>query len=213
VGANEEAQRAIVEQEKFYYDQFFHLVLAILLVLGLGAGILGIIYLFNSTANPPPVYFMATGQNSLIEETPLDHSNMETNALLNWVTEGMMLSNTFNFMNYQTVMDNAKDYFTKEGLDSYNNALSNNKITDRVIQKKLVLHAVPTDAPQILLEKPFAGRYMWKIKLPMKFSYQSVTTDIQDLMDVTLIVMRVPITESPNGVLILKLDLVLNTAL
>lgn len=200
-------QYRILEQEKYGSDKILYLILTILLGLGLIAAFLGIMYLFNLAANPAPAYFKATEQGSLITEAPLENANMETNVLLNWVTEGMMLSNTFNFINYQNILDNAKVYFTKEGYDSYTNALTNVKIVDRVIQKKLVLHAVPSDAPQVLLEKPFAGRYMWKVRVPMNFSYQSVTESYFDAMDVTLIVMRVPTTESENGVLILKYDL------
>lgn len=200
-------QQKITEQEKYSHDKIFYLILSILLALGLVASVLGMMYLFNLAANPAPTYFTATEQGGLISEVPLESTNMETNALLNWVTEGMMMANTFNFINYQTVLDNARVYFTKEGYDSYTNALTNAKIIDRVIQKKLVLHSVPSDAPQVLLEKPFAGRYMWKVRAPMNFSYQSMTDDHGEAMDVTLIVMRVPTTESENGILILKYDL------
>jgi hypothetical protein len=207
VATEEIEQYRILEQEKYGSDKIFYLILTILLGVGLIVAFLGIMYLFNIAANPPPTFFKATEQGGLITEAPLETANMETNVLLNWVTEGMMLSNTFNFINYQNVLDNARVYFTKEGYDSYTNALTNIKIVDRVIQKKLVLHAVPSDAPQVLLEKPFAGRYMWKIKMPMNFSYQSMTDSYFDAIDITLIVMRVPTTESENGILILKYDL------
>ena len=79
-------------------------------------------------------------------------------------------------------------------------------------EKKYVLRAIATDAPQVLLEKPFAGRYMWKIRIPMQFRYQNVKTDFGSLFEITLIVMRVPTAQSPNGVLILKYDLELKGA-
>lgn len=207
MAVEETEQHRILEQEKYGSDKIFYLILTILLGLGLVVAFLGIMYLFNIAATPPPTSFKATEQGGLITELPLEEASMQTNVLLNWITEGMMLSNTFNFINYQNVLDNARVYFTKEGYDSYTNALANIKIVDRVIQKKLVLHAVPSDAPQVLLEKPFAGRYMWKVKLPMNFSYQSMTDSYFDAMDITLIVMRVPTTESENGILILKYDL------
>lgn len=210
VDVTNEPGKKIFEQEKFYHDRFFRLVLLLLLTASLSLGAFGVIYLLQDVSSPPPVYFSATDQGRLIEELPLDISNLESNVLLNWVTEAMMASNTFNFVNYQTVLNNARSYYTKEGFDSYNSALVNAKIVDRVVQKKYVLHAVPTDAPQVLLEKPFAGRYMWKIKIPMNFKYQNVSDVFGDPMDITLIVMRVPNSESENGVLILKYDLQLN---
>lgn len=197
----------IVENERFYNDKYLQVVLLMLMIAFLGICLFGLNFLFYSTSSPPPTYFEANEQGSIIPDAPLDQSNMEINALLNWVTEGMMLGNTFNFMNYNYVMSQAAPYFTKEGFDSYKNALNNAKIIDRILQKKLVLKTVPTDAPQVLLEKSFAGRYMWKIKVPLKFHYQSVTTDLLEMMDATLIVMRVQTTQSPNGVLILKYEL------
>ncbi len=207
MAVTEEASVKITENERFYNDKYLQVVLLMLLFALLGVCLLGMNFLFYSTASPPPTYFEANEQGGIIAEIPLDQSNMDINALLNWVTEAMMLGNTFNFMNYTSVMSRAAPYFTKDGFESYKGTLNNSKIIDRVIQKKLVLKSVPTDAPQVLLEKSFAGRYMWKIKVPLKFSYQSVTTDLQEMMDATLIVMRVQATQSPNGVLILKYEL------
>jgi hypothetical protein len=197
----------IVEQEKFYRDKYGLVILITLLVAVIGAILAGLIFLLHSTVSPPPTYFKASELHQLIEEVPLDQAGIENNILLNWVTEAVMVSNTFNFVSNPRVIDESIIYFTKDGYDSYKNAFVTNKIIDRVNEKKLVLKATAKDAPQILLEKPLAGRYMWKIKIPMNFRYQSVTTDVSDTVDITMIVMRVPTVESPNGVLILKYDL------
>ena len=205
--STQEAGRKIREQETFYNDRYFSTVFVMLLMLLMGVALFWTNFLLLATHDPEPAYFEANQQGGIIAEVPLEQSNMDINALLNWVTEGMMNSNTFNFMNYQKTIDNSAIYFTKDGFESYNNAMNNQKIIDRIIQKKLVLKTTPTDAPQVLVEKAFAGRYMWKIKAPLLFKYQSVTTEDTDLMEVTLVVMRVPSTQSPNGVLILKYDL------
>lgn len=200
-------QLIVEEQEKFYQDSTFSLMLLAVFSLILAIGLAGFIVLFHPLVAPSPLYFPASAQGALIAQPPLSERGIGTPVLLNWVVEAMMASNTFNFVNYAAALDAASIYYTPDGYASYKSALDTAKIVDRVIKKKLILKATPTDAPQILLEKPLAGRYMWKIKLPMKFSYQNVTTDIYDLMDVTLIVMRVPTTQSPNGVSILKFDL------
>lgn len=204
---NQEREVKAIEQEKFYADKTPLLMLLTLLLIIFAVSLMGVIILLRSAAFPAPVYFPMTDEKELIAEEPLDQASIETNQLLNWVAEGMRNSNTFNFMNYSTVLDNSSIYYTKEGYESYKNVLTTNNIINKVIEKKFVLKATPTDAPQILLEKPLAGRYMWKIKLPMEFRYQSVNADLRDLVQITLIVMRVPTTQSPNGVLILKYDL------
>lgn len=202
-----ENEREVVEQARFYNDKYASILLLLLLLGALGAGLFGLLFLLRSTAFPAPTYFPATDLGQLLQETPLDQANIGDNVLLNWVTEGMMTSHTFNFMSYNAVMTKANEYFTPEGYANYKDALTKLKIIDRVLTKKLVLKATPTDAPQILLEKPFAGRYLWKIRIPMRFRYQNVTSDEMEPMAITIIVMKVPTSQSPTGVLILKYEI------
>lgn len=197
----------VVEQQRFYQDKSLFLSLTAVLLGILVLGLLALIVLLRGLAVPSPVFFETTALGQLIVEAPLDKPSIETNELLNWITQGMMLANTFNYVDYPAVTETAKALYTKDGFESYLNGLKNSNLVSNVVQQKLVLKATPTDAPQLLLEKPFAGRYMWKIKIPMRFRYQNVTTDMSDLADITLVVMRVPTTQSPNGVSILKYDL------
>ncbi len=207
VSVIESTEVSAIEQERYHQDKAMQIVILALFSIALTVGILGLIILVRDSVAPPPTYFAAMPNGALFPEKPLDQPSLETNELLNWIAEAMMESNTFNFIDYNAVLNAASVYFTKEGYDSYKNALTTAKIIDTVTEKKYVLRAIATDAPQVLLEKPFAGRYMWKIRIPMQFRYQSVKTDFGNLVEITLIVMRVPTTQSPNGVLILKYDL------
>jgi len=201
------AETKAIEQERYHEDKSIQIIILALFSIALTVGIVGLIILLHSSVVPPPTYFAAMPNGALFPEKPLDQPGLETNELLNWITEAMMESNTFNFIDYNRVLDAASVYFTKEGYASYKNALATANIIDTVTQKKYVLRAVATDAPQLLLEKPFAGRYMWKIRIPMQFKYRNVRTEFGTLVEITLIVMRVPTAQSPNGVLILKYDL------
>lgn len=201
------AETKAIEQERYHEDKSIQIIILALFSIALTVGILGLIILLRDSAVPPPTYFAAMPNGALFPEKPLNEPSLETNELLNWITEAMMEANTLNFIDYNTVIDASSVYFTKEGYESYKNALTTNKIIETVLEKKYVLRAIASDAPQLLLEKPFAGRYMWKIKIPMQFRYQNVRTDYGTLVEITLIVMRVPTAQSPNGVLILKYDL------
>lgn len=205
----EESQIKAVEQDRYHEDKAVRIVLLAMLSMGLTVVLIGLVMLLQTSAVPPPVYFASSMNGALFPEKPLDEPGIETNELLNWITEAMMESNTFNFVDSDTVINAASVYYTKEGFESFKNALNNAKIPETVIEKKYVLRATAQDAPQLLLEKPFAGRYMWKIKIPMLFKYQNVKSDFNNFVEITLIVMRVPTTQSANGVLILKYDLAL----
>ncbi len=195
------------EREDFYRDKQGHLRLISFLLIVLAVSFGGVIFLLRSLSVPAPLYFSAEATKALVAEAPLDKPSIQKNELLNWVAEGMMKAYTLNFINYQANIDKASVYFTREGFATYQAAFVNTKILERLLADKLVLKAVPTDAPNIIVDEPFAGRYMWKIKLPMRFQYESVTRLFSEMVEVTLIVMRVPTSQSPNGVSILKINL------
>lgn len=200
-------QLVAVEQKKYIYDKYVYILTLLLLLVALGVGIFGLLFFLKAAAFPPPTYFQATDLEQLIQEAPLDQPEIQETVLLNWLIGAMMDAHTFNFINYASVMNEAIIHFTPEGYASYKAILTDKKIIEEVVKNKYVLKASATDAPQILLEKPFANRYMWKIKMPMKFRYQNVNQDESTPIAITVIVMRVPTTQSPLGVLILKYDI------
>ena len=207
MGVNVELQEEtieVVEQENFFGDKYFALFLFVGLLGLLALGLLQLIFLLRSTAVPPPTYFNVTESGALLQEIPMDKPNVDENVLLNWVAEAMMTINTYNFVNYASVIQAAEVYFSKEGYASYKQAIEKFGIIKGIIEKKLVLKATPLDSPHVALGKIFAGRYMWKVKIPMQFKYQSVTFENYGQFEITLIVMRVSTTQSPNGILILK---------
>lgn len=148
-----------------------------------------------------------TSNDQLIQEPDLDKPNLPNNSLLNWVASVLMESMTLNFVNYNMVIGSAKSYFTAEGYEYFKTAVQESKIIDRIVKEKLVQQAVAIDAPQITKEGILAGRYLWKIKMPMEFRYKNVTTTVSDNYDLTILVMRVPSMQSPMGVAILKYEL------
>jgi hypothetical protein len=197
----------IKDQTRFYEDKKFLVFLLALLIGFQCLVLLQLILMLRSTVNPPPVFFPTTASSQLILEAPLDQASIPSNVVLNWVAETLMTVNTFNFVSYPIVMEKAKEHFTKEGYEFYQKALTDAKIIDKLTDQKLVLTATPTDAPQITKEGSLGGRYLWKIKIPMEFHYQSVADNIVDNIDITLLIMRVPTIQSPNGVAILKYDM------
>ena len=60
-----------------------------------------------------------------------------------------------------------------------------------------------TGAPEILQKQRLSGRYAWKISMPILLIYQPATRPaIQTPMRVTLIVVRVPVKDSPQRIAI-----------
>ncbi len=200
----EETEALVIEQSVFYRDRAFWIV-GCLILLGILVCLLLQFNLFlRADIAPIPVIFQSTAEGALIAEQPLDVSNQQENALLNWVADLVMTINTFNFVNHDTAIQAGSLFFMPAGYTEYQEALQKFKIVGKVLDRKLVLKAMPLDAPHVVLEKVFAGRYMWKIQIPVQFKYQSVGFADNDYYQITLIVMRVPVSEAPRGILVLK---------
>lgn len=208
IPVGKEESIVIQEKERYGSDQLGSLSLLTTVLLVLGVGILVLAFYLFQIQSPAPEFFIVSERGELIPEVPLDKPNMSTNALLNWVTENMMQDNTFNFVNYQSVFENARSDFTTEGFDSYIKALQDAKIIDTVLANKYIMRASPVAAPQITKEGVLANHYLWKIKLPMRFQYRNMTTGGFDDVELTLLVMRVPTSQSPYGVKFLMYNLV-----
>jgi intracellular multiplication protein IcmL len=200
-------EKPVLEPEWFKGDHYKSFMVLTFLIGALVFVLIQVNLFLRSFASPAPVFFKVTQGGALVPEKPLNEPNQRENLLLNWTAGLMMTINTFNFVNYNAVINKAALYFVPEGYDNFKAALNQFKITQTVIDKKLILSTTPLDAPHVVLEKVFAGRYMWKIQMPLLFKYSSVEYVASEQYVVTLIVMRVPITESPQGIRILKYDL------
>lgn len=204
---SESEEQAVLQPQWFKRDHAKSLLVLLLLVLGLGLILLQFNVFLQTFTYPAPVFFKMTAAGALVEEKPLDVSNQPENLLFNWAVQVMMNINTFNFVNYNEVINKATVHFTSEGYKDFKDVLENLKIRQNVVDKKLVLSTMPLDAPHIVLEKVFAGRYMWKIQMPLLFKYSSVGYSSSDQYQATFIVARVPISESSRGIRILKYEL------
>lgn len=66
--------------------------------------------------------------------------------------------------------------------------------------KQQVVTAAPAGSPILVSEGIVVGRYQWTIELPLVVTYQSGDQTKNTNLLVTIVVVRVPRLESPNGV-------------
>lgn len=203
----EEPTVEAAEQERYSFDRIGSLMFCLLCMGGICFGLLVAWFMEHSLDNPSPQYFSATETGQLLKEGPLDQPTIAQNVLFNWVTEAMLTISSFNFMNFQQVIQKSAEYFTPEGYESYKAVFQDSKIQEYVINNKLILIGTPTGAPQITKEGVFADRYLWKMTMPILFQYRNVHTSSNEQVTATLLIMRVPTSESANGILIRKIDI------
>lgn len=205
----EPEEKVQLTEKKLFTQDHIQAMLWVVAALG-GLTVLLVFFslvLFKNVIRPAQVYFQATEQKQIIPEIPLDKPGIESNVLLSWIVEGMNTAHTFNFMNYERRMKKAQEYFSREGYQDYTQALNSSGIIQAIVQNKWVMIAMPLEVPEILKEGTLGNRYLWRIKLPVQFNYRNINNPRTVQFDLNLLVVRVPTTESPNGVTIYKYEL------
>lgn len=201
----------VVEQDKYFLDSIGKIGIITLLCAAVCVVLVAIFMILDPIRNPKALYFRATEAEQLIQDIPLNLPNVSITVLLNWVTENMMDLHSFNFINYASIIEDNRKHFTKDGFDTLLEAFRANKIVETVLEKKYVIRGVPSSAPHITKEGTLANFYLWKITIPMTLYYRNVDTSRLDDVEITLLVVRVPTTEAPFGIQILKYDLLIKT--
>lgn len=133
------------------------------------------------------------------EDIALDKANASSSEVLSWSQDKLLEIYSYNFMNYHDVIKYIKNFFTQPGYDSYLKALDESKNRDVLESQKLIVYAVPAGGAVVEHEGIVDGIYEWNIKVPLLVSYRNDHGTIQRKLDVNLIVVRVPNTESERG--------------
>lgn len=155
---------------------------------------------YERSLRMPTEYFPTTLDGKLVETIPLDKPNLSGAALLQWTVEAMTSAYTFNFVDYRKALQTARSYFTQTGYMQYLNELRNFNTIGLVAEKKYVLSVAPTSAPILLKEKVIDGLYTWYVQLPIVITYTSSREETKEYFSITMLVIRVPTTDSPKGV-------------
>ncbi|MBS0289059.1 MAG: type IVB secretion system apparatus protein IcmL/DotI [Proteobacteria bacterium] len=196
----------IMLRANFYRDNVRRLmVFSILLVLIITGLIAWIIY--ERTHKPIVRYFATSNDGKLSLLTPLNHPNLTTSSLLNWVVEAATTAYNFNFSNYDRALKDIKIYFTDAGYQHFINSLTAAKTIDTVKSKQLIVSAIATGTPVIVQEGPTAdGIYAWRVQLPMLITYQSTSDTRKQNIVLNMLVARRSTLESPKGIGIASIE-------
>lgn len=153
---------------------------------------------FYQRTHIPKGTFFAVIQDKPTPMRVLKKPNLSTQAVLQWAVEAATAAYTLNFNNYPEQIAAVRVYFTGPGYENFLTAFNNAKILSTIKEKKLILSAVPTGTPIILNEAE--GEYGWQIQFPMLITYQSASSQLQQNIVLTLLIVEVPTSESARGI-------------
>lgn len=212
---NDNALLMVFERNQFYRRQYllalgaFGLSLLVLVVLTWV-----LIYVIrNPTA---PLFFATDNVGRLIKVVPVTQPNMSTEDAAKWAVNAVEKTYSYDYVNYRKQMQSAQKYFTSYGWTKYMTALkaSNNLVALR--NREMVIEAKVVVAPTVLAQGLLGGSYAWKFEMPVLITNWIPPYDIQstftNALNVTVIVQRMPILQSSDGVGIVQLIASMATA-
>lgn len=190
----------VVVRNEFYRDGYRSLLKIALIQVFVIVGLIGAMYVVIQTHQPENRYFATTEDGRLVPMIALSEPNMSAPALMSWVAQASTEVMTFGFNDYRRRLQESSRNFTRRGWESFTQALQRSRIIEMVEANQQVVTAAPQGAPILESQGLVAGRYQWVIQLPIVLTYQSGSLSRSDNLLVTIVVVRVPRLESPNGI-------------
>lgn len=191
---------SVVMRNEFYRDGYRSLLRLVVIQSFVIIGLLGAMYYVIHVHQPEDRYFATTEDGRLVPMIALSEPNLSTPALMSWVAQASTEVMTFGFNDYRRRLQEASRNFTRRGWESFTQALQKSRIVEMMEANQQVVTAAPQGAPILQSEGLVGGRYQWVVQLPLVVTYQSGARTQTDSLMVTVVVVRVPRLESPNGV-------------
>lgn len=199
-GASSGAIGKVVLRNEFYRDGY-RLALRVAVVQAfIIVGLVGAMFYVVKINQPENRYFATTEDGRLIPMTSLLQPNLSSPALMSWVAQAATETMTFGHNDYRRRLQESSRNFTPQGWESFSKALQSARVIESIEANTQVITAVPRGAPVLNSEGVVGGRYQWIVQIPMLLKYQSGSQYRDARWMVTLVVVRVPRLESPNGV-------------
>jgi len=190
----------VVVRNEFYRDGY-RLALRIAVIQAVIIfGLIGAMYFVIAVHQPENRYFATTEDGRLIPMVPLNQPNLSTPALLSWSAQAVSETMSFSFSNYRRNLQESSRFFTRAGWESFSTALQQARIIESIETLTQEVTAVPAGAPILKSEGISGGQYQWVVQIPILLTYASGSKTRSERWVVTLVVVRVPRLESPNGV-------------
>jgi len=184
-----------------YYRDGYRLALRVAVIQSvIIVGLIGAMFFVIKVHQPENRYFATTEDGRLIPMVALTQPNLSNPALMSWVAQAATEVMTFGFSDYRRRLQESSRNFTRRGWESFTTALQQARIIDSIEANSQVVSAAPRGAPVLQREGVVNGQYQWVVQLPMVLSFQSGATTRSAKWMVTIVVVRVPRLESPNGV-------------
>ena len=160
---NVEALQLILQRNAFYKKQFY-LVLSIFVLSLVTIGFLINILMHLYQTSSKPLYFLANEKGQLIHEKPT-HEPLPLPQVQQWVIEAVEASNSFDYVNFRSQLQNAQKYFVEFAWREYMRVLtaSNNLLTVQSGKEVWISRVIGT--PKLIRAQQIGATYGWRFEV------------------------------------------------
>ncbi len=175
--------------------------LSLNLVLGAALG-------FVALRPPENRYFLSNPDGTMRPLVALNQPVLSDAERGLWVVQAVTESMTFDFTNFRSQLQRSRQFFTPDGFEAFNNALTESGILSSVNRFKYVVSAVPTGAPVQVRggNLPGSGLYAWEYQIPLLLTYTASDRTNNQNITVSVMVVRMRETENPRGLGIARFE-------
>lgn len=195
------ALEIIMMRNAFYRDNYRRALLGLLLLLAVNVILVAAI--IDKLANPPqPQYFAMTADGRMINWHPLSDPVVTDDYVLQWSANAVRAAFSWDYVHWRQQLQSASNYFTQYGWQYFLQALKSSNNLETLQSLDMVSDASITGAPQIVEKTVLNGVYVWKIQMPILVTFSNINKSIPMPMEITLLVQRVDVTQSPDRIAI-----------
>lgn len=150
---------------------------------------------------PNPQFYATSARGLTLSLLPMDMPNQSEAAVTQWAIEAVITLNTFDFLNFDSEINNTYSYFTSNGWSSFMDALEASDTRAMVLNEKLIASAVVTQPPVVLAKGVIDGVYTWRIQLVILITYQVPGNEPKQVQQmVTMLIKRISTRQDPRGI-------------
>ncbi len=195
----ENTLQAKVLSENVSYQKTYPILLRWIMVTGISAFVLLLLIGYYIFYPPQAKYFIVYKNNQEAAITALNYPIVSRSEILRWSSQSVISIYNFDFNNWEIRLKAAAPLFTSNGFARFQGALRLDGVLSGVVDQKLQVTSVVTAPPVIIAEGVLGGRYTWKVSMPVLLTYISSSESRQRSIIVTMVVSRIPVSDSPRG--------------
>jgi intracellular multiplication protein IcmL len=184
-----------------FYRDYYQTVVYVLVGLIFTIILVSCVLVYQVLHRPLPRFYAQMQNHKQMPLVAYDEPNLMASTLIRWASKAAVAAYTFNFVDHDKQISQARDYFTPGGWDAYQDAISTT--VARVVKQQLFVYGVVSQPPVISFqgERPGSGLgYTWRIQIPFLATYQSAEESRSTEYFVLVTVVKVPTTVNPDAI-------------